>query len=70
MVRPLFLFLSVLTTGIFGVSAKTCKEEGKVIKAFASAVLSQLKLPNTAVKEKYFMNVIYLILILMIYEKG
>ena len=32
-------FLFALTAGIFGVSAKTCKEEGKSIKAFALAVL-------------------------------
>ena len=69
MIRSLFLFLFVLPIGISGVNAKTCKGEGKFIKSFASAVLIQLKLPNTAVQEKYFMNVIYLILILMMYEK-
>ena len=69
MVRSLFLFLFVLTTGISGVSVKTCKEEGKSIKSFALAVLLQLKLPNAAVQGKYFMNVIYLILILMMYKK-
>ena len=67
MVRSLFLFLFALTTGISGVSAKTCKEEGKSIKSFALVVL--LKLPNAAVQGKYFMNVIYLILILMMYKK-
>ena len=40
---------------IWGKSAKTCKEEGK--------------LPNAAVQGKYFMNAIYLILILMMYKK-
>ena len=69
MVRSLFLFLFALTTGISGVSAKTCKEEGKSIKSFALAVLLQLKLPNAAVQGKYFMNVIYVILILMMYKK-
>ena len=54
---------------ISGVSVKTCKEEGKSIKSFALAVLLQLKLPNAAVQGKYFMNVIYLILILMMYKK-
>ena len=39
MVRSLFLSLFVLTTGISGVSAKTCKEEGKFTKSFALAVL-------------------------------
>ena len=69
MVRSLFLFLFALTTGISGVSAKTCKEEGKSIKPFALVVLLQLKLLNAAVQGKYFMNVIYLILILMMYKK-
>ena len=69
MVRSLFLFLFALTTGISGVSAKTCKEEGKSIKSFALAVLLQLNLPNVAVQGKYFMNVIYLVLILMMYKK-
>ena len=69
MVRSLFLFLSALTTAISGVSAKTCNEEGKSIKPFALAVLLQLKLPNAAVPGKYFMNVIYLIFILMMYKK-
>ena len=68
-VRYLFLFLFALTTSISGVSAKTCKEEGKSIKSFALAVLLQLKLPNAAVQGKYFMNVIYLILILVMYKK-
>ena len=69
MVGSLFLFLFALTTSISGVSAKTCKEEGKFIKSFALAVLLQLKLPNAAVQGKYFMTVIYLILILMMYKK-
>ena len=34
MSRSLFLFLFVLTTGISGVSANTCKEEGKFIYVF------------------------------------
>ena len=38
-VRSLFLFLFALTTGISGISAKTCKEEEKSIKSFALAVL-------------------------------
>ena len=37
--RFLFLFLFALTTVISGVSAKTCKEEGKSIKSFALAIL-------------------------------
>ena len=69
MVRSLFLFLFALNTGISGVREKTCIEEGKSVKSFVLAVLLQLKLPNTAVQGKYFMNMIYLILILMMYKK-
>ena len=58
--------LFALTTGISGVSAKTYKEEGKSIKSFA---LWRYYCTNAAVQGKYFMNVIYLILILMMYKK-
>ena len=68
MVRSLFLFLFALTTGISGASAKTCKEEGNFMRSFGFAVLYQSKLPNAAVQGKYFMNVTYLILILIMYE--
>ena len=65
MVRSLFLLLFTLTSGISRVSAKTSKEEVKFIKSFALVVLQQLKLLNTAVLWKYFMNVIYWIWLLM-----
>lgn len=57
-----------LTTGISGLSAKTYKEEGKFIKS-SLTLLQQLKLPNAAVQENYIINMIYLILILIMYEK-
>ena len=57
-----------LTTGISWLSAKTYKEEGKFIKS-SLTLLQQLKLPNAAVQEKYIINMIYLILILIMYEK-
>ena len=34
MVRSLFLFLFVLTTGISGVNAKTYKQKGKIYEVF------------------------------------
>ena len=50
MVRSLFLFLFVLTTGISGVSAKTCKEEGKFIKSFASTIAVKVTESSSAMK--------------------
>ena len=58
--KVLFLFLLVLTTtSTSRVSPKTCKEEGKFIKSFAMVVLLQLKSPNLAMQDKYFMKVTF-----------
>ena len=51
MVSSSLLHLFAHTTGISGVSTKTCKEEGKFAKSFEKAVLLQSKLPNIAMPE-------------------
>lgn len=64
------VYFLVHTTGISGASAETCKEEAKFIKYFVLVALLQLKLAKIAIiKEKYFMNMTFLILILIKYKK-
>ena len=65
-----FVYFLVHATGISGASEETCKDKAKFINYFVLVALLQLKLPKIAIiQEKYFMNMTFLILILIKYKK-